>query len=169
MIVRKAKNGLTEKNYFYNMQTLLAIDLGVKTGYACYRDDGMLVWAQSHNYGNARRLKNGVYGIFQQCENLTQIVIEGGGHLEKHWIKLADKKHISVRRIHAHEWREPLFPGYRKRSSKQWKSDAIKTARAVLELAAISAPKTMMHDQAEAILIGLWACKQTGWIDTLPK
>jgi len=41
------------------MGSLLAIDLGIKTGLALYGPEGKLCWYRSKNYGTAAALKRG--------------------------------------------------------------------------------------------------------------
>lgn len=41
--------------------SLLAVDLGLRTGLALYGADGRLRWYRSQNYGSAERLRRAVY------------------------------------------------------------------------------------------------------------
>ena len=63
------------------MGSLLAVDLGLKTGLALFAGDGRLLWYRSHNYGTTERLKRGVPDILDSISELTHVVIEGGGNL----------------------------------------------------------------------------------------
>lgn len=44
------------------MSALLAVDLGVRTGFACYGEDGRRRWYRSQNYGSAARLRRAIPG-----------------------------------------------------------------------------------------------------------
>jgi len=73
------------------MNSLLAVDLGLKTGLALYEDSGTLVWYRSHNFGTAERLRRGVPGIMESIPDLTDLVVEGGGNLATVWEKEAER------------------------------------------------------------------------------
>lgn len=152
---------------FALMNTLLAVDLGVKTGYALYSDNGDLIRYHSHNFGNAQRLKKGVHGILKSCKNLQHLYIEGGGKLEKYWSKEAAKLGVKVNQLHAHDWRKEIYPTAKHQDkSKQTKIFAEKKALEILSKQNAPAPSSLTHDVAEAILIGYYACLQIGWINS---
>lgn len=150
---------------FALMNTLLAVDLGVKTGYAQYSEEGKIMRYQSHNFGNAQRLKRGVYGILKSCENLQFLYLEGGGKLEKYWIKEAKKLGVKVIQLHAHDWRNEIYPAIKHSDkTKQAKVFAEKKALEILQRQGAPTPSSLTHDVAEAIIIGYYGCKQQGWI-----
>lgn len=146
------------------METLLAIDLGVKTGWASYSQSGKLLDYGSHNYGNASRLKKAVYPLLTNFDGLHYLVIEGGGKLTKYWVKVARQLDIEVTQTHAHAWRKDLFRQKNMTNTKHMKQHAEEKAREIIEDAGLSQPKRLKHDAAEAIMIGYWACLQAGWI-----
>ncbi len=147
------------------MNTLLAVDLGVKTGYALYSNQGEFIRYHSQNFGNAQRLKKGVYGILKSCENLQYLYLEGGGKLEKFWIKEAKKLGVKVIQLHAHDWRNEIYPAAKHQDkSKQTKIFAEKKALEILSKQDAPTPSSLTHDVAEAILIGYFGCLQLGWI-----
>lgn len=151
------------------MNTLLAVDLGVKTGYAQYSEEGKIMRYQSHNFGNAQRLKRGAYGILKSCENLQFLYLEGGGKLEKYWIKEAQKLGVKVIQLHAHDWRDEIYPAAKQQDkSKQTKIFAEKKALEILSKQNVPTPSSLTHDVAEAILIGYYGCLHLGWIKTQP-
>src|SRR5664279_4375864 len=88
------------------MPSLLAVDLGLKTGLALFEETGKLLWYRSHNFGTTERLKRGVPGILDGIPALAALVIEGGGNLATVWEKEADRRGIAVYRIGAEEWRQ---------------------------------------------------------------
>ncbi|MDH4028074.1 MAG: hypothetical protein OEU95_04510, partial [Nitrospirota bacterium] len=61
------------------MGTLLAVDLGLKTGLALYEQDGRLRWCRSKNYGTAAMLKRGVTALLGSIPDISFLVLEGGG------------------------------------------------------------------------------------------
>jgi len=146
------------------MNTLLAIDLGVRTGWASYNDSGFLSGFGSHNYGSAGRLKKAVYPFLKQFKNLEFLIIEGGGKLSKYWEYVATQNSIEVIQTHAHVWRKELFLQKNITYSYKMKKHAERTAREIIEKSNLSQPKDLKHDAAEAILIGFWGCLQIGWL-----
>ena len=47
------------------MASLLAVDLGVRTGLACWGDDGRLRWYRSQNFGDAARLRRAIPALLE--------------------------------------------------------------------------------------------------------
>jgi hypothetical protein len=81
------------------MPSLLAVDLGLRTGLALFGEHGKLIWYRSHNYGTTERLKQGVPAILGGDNAPTVMVIEGGGNLATVWEKEADRRGIVRYRI----------------------------------------------------------------------
>lgn len=143
----------------------MAVDLGVKTGLAVYTSDGELINYKSRNYGNAKRLKKAIYQILKEQENLKFLYLEGGGKLDKFWVKQAEKLGITTKQIHAETWRKKLFPkGQADYHSKPVKILAEKQAKEILKAHAFPIPENLNKDVSEAILIGLYGCIDQGWI-----
>ena len=57
--------------------TLLAIDLGLRAGFAEYSEEGRLVRYGSTNFGTIARLKKGAFREVGQLESLSALVVEG--------------------------------------------------------------------------------------------
>jgi hypothetical protein len=151
------------------MKTLLAVDLGLKTGLALYSEDGKLIWYRSHNFGTTDRLRRGAHGILREIPGLAALVIEGGGNLAVVWEKEAGQRGILVRRIGSEVWREEfLFPRER-RSGPEAKKHAGEIARKIIDWSGATRPASLRHDAAEAILIGLWGVLQVGWLTAVPQ
>jgi len=151
------------------MKTLLAVDLGLKTGLALYGEDGKLIWYRSHNFGSTERLRRGAHGILNGLPGLAALVIEGGGNLAVVWEKEAGQRGILVQRIGSEVWRELfLFPRER-RSGPEAKKHAGEVARRIIDWSGAARPSSLRHDAAEAILIGLWGVLQLGWLPTVPQ
>ena len=63
------------------MHSLLAVDVGLKTGTALYGKNGKLRWYRSKNYGSAPNLKRGANALLNEIPDLSYLVLEGGGQL----------------------------------------------------------------------------------------
>ncbi|MDY6862901.1 MAG: hypothetical protein SV062_07920 [Thermodesulfobacteriota bacterium] len=150
------------------MDSLLAVDLGLKTAFALYKQDGRLFWYRSQNFGTAKRLRQGVYNLLGSISGLAWLVLEGGGSIAEIWEKEAERRQIAVIRINAEQWRRILLYPREHRSGTQAKHNSDEMARRVISWSGISRPKSLRHDTAEAILIGLWAVLDIGWLKYLP-
>ncbi|MDD2632279.1 hypothetical protein EOM75_02730 [Candidatus Falkowbacteria bacterium] len=148
------------------MEFLLAVDLGVKTGLALFSSDGRLLWHRSQNFGNKTRLRKAIPWIVSLEENITYIVIEGGGPLLKLWDAYLEKRNIEVLHIMAEEWRRALLLSREQRKGAQAKENAVRYAGIIIQK--ISNQKTLVtnNNAAEAILIGTWAMEKLGWINS---
>ncbi len=144
---------------------LLAVDLGVKTGLAMYSSDGRLLWFRSQNFGNAARLRRAIPWLLDQEEELTHVVIEGGGPLLKIWDGFLQRRNIEVIKTMADRWRSELLLGREQRKARDAKQHALIYARMVIGKLSDHKATSLNNDAAEAILIGLWAAKKLGWID----
>lgn len=151
------------------MPSLLAVDLGLKTGLALFADTGKLIWYRSHNFGTAERLRRGVPGILEGIPDLAALVIEGGGNLATVWEKEAERRGIVFFRIDAGDWRQMFLYSREQRSGPEAKKHAGELARKVIAWAEASRPTSLRHDAAEAIMIGLWGLLRMGWLAALPK
>jgi hypothetical protein len=150
------------------MRTLLAVDLGVRTGLALYGGDGRLLRYRSQNFGSAARLKRALPALLDSEPDLAWLVIEGGGPLADAWEREAARRRIPVRRTAAEEWRRALLYPREQRSGAQAKTTADGLARRIIEWSGAPRPTSLRHDAAEAILIGFWAVLDAGWLDTVP-
>jgi hypothetical protein len=148
--------------------SLLAVDLGLRTGLALYGDDGRLRWYRSQNFGTAGRLRRAAHGLLGQLPDVARVVVEGGGHLADIWEKEAARRGIARVRIGAEVWRENLLLPRDRRSGAQAKHRADEAARRVITWSGAARPTALRHDAAEAVLIGLWGVLEVGWLDRLP-
>ena len=101
--------------------TLLAVDLGLRTGLALYGKDGRLLWYRSHNFGTATRLRRGVQPILSDLPELKWLVMEGGGNLALIWQKEAQRRGISVMQVAAETWRRRILLPREQRNGPQAK------------------------------------------------
>ena len=76
------------------MRSLLAVDLGVRTGLAVYGDDGRLLRYRSQNFGSAVRLRRALPALLEGERGLALLVIEGGGALADAWEREAERRRI---------------------------------------------------------------------------
>ena len=151
------------------MKSLLAVDLGLKTGLALYGEDGRLVWYRSHNLGTTERLRRAAHGILDGIPDLAAIVIEGGGNLATVWEKEAVQRGIQVCRLGAEAWRELFLFARERRSGPEAKKNAGILARRIIVWSGAARPSSLRHDAAEAILIGLWGVIRLGWLPEIPS
>lgn len=150
--------------------TLLAVDVGLRTGLALFGADGRVRWYRSQNYGSAARLKRGAYGLVTELrEHLSWVVIEGGGPLGDVWTKEAVRRDIPVLRTQAHAWRSVLLYDRERRSGSLAKQYADGLARRIIEWSGAAAPTSLRHDAAEAVLVGLWGVLEVGWLTDVPS
>jgi hypothetical protein len=151
-----------------NSQTLLAIDLGIRSGFALYGSDGRLIWYRSTNFGSRARLKKAAYGVLRDIDGLAHVVAEGDSGLGEIWRKYADKFGATFRLINAEVWREGLILERHRRSGQDAKERADALAREVIAWSGADRPTSLRHDAAEAVLIGLWGVLNAGWLDASP-
>ena len=149
--------------------SLLAVDLGLRTGIALFSKDGKLQWYRSRNFGTKARLKKAAASILKEAGPIEVLVIEGGGDMEIPWIGEANRRRIEVIQLHAHAWRKHLLLSRHQRNGLDAKKHADKLARQIISWSGAKTPTSLRHDAAEAICIGLWGVKEMGWIAELPK
>ena len=150
------------------MDSLLAVDLGLKTGLALYRQDGKLGWYRSKNYGTAAMLKRGIYTLLNGIPDMAFLVLEGGGTLASIWEREAGQREIPVIRINAEQWRRKFLYPREQQTGLQSKHHASYLARRIIKWSGASRPSSLRHDTAEAILIGFWGVMEVGWLKEVP-
>ncbi|HET7460891.1 MAG TPA: hypothetical protein VFJ82_06575 [Longimicrobium sp.] len=151
------------------MQTLLAVDLGVRTGLAVYGGDGRLLRYRSQNFGSAARLRRALPALLEAERGLAWVVIEGGGPLGDAWAREAERRGVSMLRIAAEEWRRVLLYPREQRTGVQAKLTADGLARRIIDWSGAPRPTSLRHDAAEAILVGFWAVLEVGWLSGIPQ
>ena len=62
---------------------LLAVDLGLRTGFAAYARDGRLVWARSQNLGTRGRLKAAAATFLGDLDGLERITLNAAASARK--------------------------------------------------------------------------------------
>ena len=151
------------------MAALLAVDVGVRTGLACFGEDGRLRWYRSHNFGNAARLRRALPALLDDPPDLARLLLEGGGPIADSWAREGDARFLEVQRVSAEEWRSLFLLPREQRSGAQAKQVAARLARRVIDWSGARRPTSLTHDAAEAILIGLWGVLSAGWLRALPR
>lgn len=112
------------------MPSLLAVDLGLRTGLALYGPDGRLTWYRSHHLASRAALRRAVSGVLDPVADLDRLVLEGGGPLAEIWLKEAGRRGLATRLIAAEDWRATLLrPDVRRDRAKH---DADALARRVI-------------------------------------
>lgn len=149
--------------------TLLAVDLGLRTGLALYGSDGRLRWYRSHNFGTNSRLRRGAYTILSEIPTLQHLIMEGSGPYADIWRTAADRRAIQITQVSAEVWRPQLLLDRQQRTGAAAKQHADHLARRVIAWSGAPTPTSLRHDAAEAILIGLWGVMQVGWQGALPS
>lgn len=144
--------------------SLLAIDLGLRAGFAEYSREARLLRYGSTNFGTIARLKKAAFRQVGEVETLDALVVEGDVNLARPWIKAAEKRAARTLLVQAHEWRKALLLDREQRSGVEAKKVAGEMARKIIVASDAKSPTSLRHDAAEAILIGWWGCKQLGWV-----
>ena len=149
-------------------QTLLAVDLGLRAGLAQYTIDGQLLRYRSTHFGSLQRLKKGVPGIFKSLGPIQHVVAEGDRNLGEIWQKWAHQHGAQFRIVSAEKWRSQLLIPRKQLNRKVAKDEADVLARKIIAWSGLKRPTSLRHDAAEAILIGLWAVLELGWLKNNP-
>jgi hypothetical protein len=134
------------------VRSLLAVDLGLRTGVALFGDDGRLRWYRSQNFGTAPRLRRAVPGVLGELRDLAWLVLEGGGPLAEIWEREAGRRRIPV-------LRHPGEAASGRAGPPGRSTGPGRRAR----------PTSLRPDAAEAIAVGLWGVLEVGWLDPLPE
>lgn len=150
------------------MASLLAVDLGLRTGLALFGPDGRLRWYRSQHFGSRASLRRGVHRLLNAVPDVAHLVLEGGGPIADIWVREAERRGLSVRRISAEDWRGRFFDPKDQRGRDRSKLSADTLARRIIEWSGAPRPTSLRHDAAEAILIGLRGVLEAGWLEDLP-
>lgn len=146
---------------------LLAVDAGVRTGLALFGNDGKLVWYRSHNMGSPASLKKAIYPLLKSIDCLVYLFVEGGGPITESWMNASAKLGITAYKTDAGVWRKDLLYESEFPNGQKAKENAIKLAEAEIKKSGAPSYNKPGHDAAEAILMGIWACKKVNWIEKI--
>jgi len=147
--------------------TLLAVDLGLRTGLAVFASDGRLLRYRSTHFPNIGALKRALPRVLQEAPGLTCLVCEGDRHLASIWANRL-RPTTELVWLSAHDWRPALLTPSEQRDGPTAKDAADTKARATIIASGLSRPTSLRHDAAEAILIGVWGCLRLGWLTAPP-
>lgn len=150
------------------MGSLLAVDLGLRTGLALFGHDARLLWYRSRNFGTAARLRRAVPGVLHSLPDLRWLVLEGGGRLAEIWRREAERRALAVEQIAAEAWRGDLLYSREQRTGAMAKGHAAELARRIIEWSDAPRPTSLRHDAAEAIVIGFWGSLRVGLLEGIP-
>jgi len=150
------------------MGSLLAVDLGLRTGLALYGQSGRLIWYRSKNFGSRDRLRRGANAVLVGIQDLAWLVLEGDRALAEIWERETKGREVSVRRVSAEEWRGKLLYPREQSSGPRAKQSADDLARKIIEWSGAPRPTSLRHDAAEAIALGLWGVQHVGWLKQIP-
>jgi hypothetical protein len=151
------------------MASLLAVDLGLRTGLAMFGSDARLAWYRSQHYATRTSLRRGVHGLLDASPDVSHLVLEGGGPIADIWVRDAERRSLSVRQIAAEDWRGRFFDPKEQRGRDRSKLTADVLARRIIEWSVAPRPTSLRHDAAEAIVIGFWGILEVGWLEKVPK
>ena len=144
-------------------RVLLAIDVGMKAGFAWFDENGTLIRARSTRFAKRMTLKRALPSILTEIEGVAEVVLEGQGEIADIFKKGIQRTSLPVLQFSAEEWREDMLLPRERRSGQQ--------AKAVAEAMALkiahdcgNPPKCAYDDDAaEAVLFGLWYLKH--WLN----
>lgn len=153
----------------FELESLLAVDLGLRSGLALYGRDGRLNHYRSTNFGASSRLRRGVPAILEAIPNPVYLVMEGGGPLGEVWVREGERRGLEIIRVDAATWRRQLLRPREQQGRDRAKHNAGVMARQVIDWSGAPKPVRLRHDAAEAILVGLWGVLQVGWLKALPQ
>lgn len=148
---------------------LLAVDVGLSTGFARFDGECRLLWHGSHNFGAASRHKRGVIHILDRAGEVDWLALEGGGPLLRHWENEARRRSIEVLVYSAEEWRESLFPLRERADGERAKAFARQAAGRIILRDGPAGPREAQADAAEAICLGVAACVDVGLLAEPPE
>jgi len=154
---------------------LLAVDLGLKTGFALFNDEGHLLRYENHDFETMSDLRDASKELMvewpkqvgDQC-TLSHVAIEGADvKLRQLWKDMTiDKAILSVK---PEEWRRDLLLEKEKDSGSTAKEAARLVARQVIaDFGQQPHEGKLNTDVAEAILLGYHVSRRLGWIQQEP-
>jgi len=140
---------------------LLAIDLGLRCGWAAFDRSGRLLGYGSRHFGSRGSLRKAIPHILGQYPRLACLVIEGGGELLVPWERGAARRGVDVRQVASETWREAMLKPKERATGPDAKASAGAVARHLIERSGARRPTSLRHDAAEAIVLGAWAWGQS--------
>ncbi|CAJ1950814.1 unnamed protein product [Cylindrotheca closterium] len=164
-------------------ELLLAVDLGLKTGFALFNKQGQLLRYEQHLFHKdkldeeIKTIVDGWESDMQAIEaigseeplTVTKIAVEGGDIAILNAWESATKD-VSITRISPEEWRFHLLSEKERTSGATSKAAARLIARQVVSDFGIMGNHQgkFKTDVAEAVVLGFYVCKKLGWVTRDP-
>ncbi len=144
--------------------SLLAIDLGLKTGFAVYSELGELVAYRSTRFPSTAAIKKAAWGVLRDIDELTHVVVEGDRLLAAIWRKVAEKRGLAFQVVTPETWRAVVLHPRERRDGSAAKKAAFELGEEIIRASDVPAPTgCLTSDVVEAVLIGQWAAIELGW------
>lgn len=148
---------------------MLAVDLGLRTGFAWFGRRGQVLAYRSQHFGTRSALRGGAREVLREREGTAVAVLEGDRTLARIWAREAERSGIVPIEVRPETWRERLLHRRERRSGARAKQAAGELAEQIIHWGDAPAINgELRHDTAEALCIGLWGLLAAGWIDELP-
>ncbi|MEE8601532.1 hypothetical protein [Euzebya tangerina] len=159
------------------METLVAVDLGLRTGICVWRRGGpgsaFVVSYRSTHVGSRRALKSLARGVIAQHPMVVAVVVEGDRQMGEMWHRTANRQGARALDVSPERWRSVLFQPRERQPAATAKAIAVQRADEVIRWsrtiagrdAAANPTGPLRHDTADAVMIGLWACLELGWLE----
>jgi hypothetical protein len=157
-------------NFLYQPQpALLAIDLGLRSGFAFYSAAGRLLEFACERFPSTAELPPFIRDFLASYENkyqISHIILEGDAILSKIWTdtvhEYSSQSEVYVIGVSPQEWRDALLTRKERQSGKHAKTAAREISRQIMWRSGLIDSyynKPMNTDAAEAILIGYYSVK----------
>ena len=140
-------------------RVLLAIDVGMKAGFAWFDENGMLIRARSTRFAKRITLKRALPSILTEIEGVTEVALEGQGEIADIFRKGIQHAALPVLHFSAEKWREDMLLPRERRSGQQAKATAEAMALKIAHECGNPPKCAYDDDAAEAVLFGLWYLK----------
>ena len=164
-----------------SVKLLLAVDLGLKTGFTVFNDQGNLLHYENVEYDSAEGLREGALQLMAKWEEefssddgvaqITHVAIEGADvALRQIWREICHdvegrRAPPSVLLVRPEEWRADLLNAKERSSGSTSKEAARLIARQIVADCSGKIHKGKFQtDVAESVLVGYHVCRRLGWI-----
>ena len=152
---------------------ILAVDVGLRSGFAHYAADGRVTHFGAAQYTNTSQFRARSRDVLLEARpgavTKTHLVLEGPPDLLRAWedvVEELDEEPALVWQVGPGEWREELLLPRERASGHKAKAAARLIARQIIRRfgLGVESPVSMNTDAAEAVLIGYYACLKLGWL-----
>lgn len=143
---------------------LLAVDVGLTFGWACYSHSNQLISYGSHHCTRRAKLKTLSWHLLRQLPPHSVVYAEGGGDLNSLWRRNAEKHGLAFRSLPAEQWRDECFYSRDRSRGAEAKRAAQRIAHTLVASQGKTSATPLRHDTAEAIVMGWWALRELEWL-----